>query len=776
MDGKELNKLESAMLNTLIEDAKTRKQVLPRLNEKHIQDKTHASILRAITALSDNDLPIDMISVRNWLQRNESGKNWAVEVATLDSKFLNDKPLHYATMIIEASMRRQLRAKLEISLQKVREDDNDVFDIVESLEKTIEEQMKNVESSGVRSFAEIKEQSKAEIASGLSPNVVFTGLPKFDELVGGFKSGDLIILAARPAMGKALGVNEGVLTPKGFVPISSLKAGDDIMNTDGGVSKVMATKTWQDRPIYRVSFSNGASVLADIEHDWLVSTRKNRKKGDYSGVKMSTRELIEGGVLLSGNRKNYAVEMPSIMHFEEKPLGIDPYLLGLLLGDGSLNKDKVYFCNIEDDLIDFVAKHGGLPKKGDGVGISKKSKVYEELKRECLLGTKSDTKFIPDDYIFNSEQNRLALLRGLIDTDGYLNANDGWIEYSTTSNMIARQIKFIVSSLGGWCTIGERKGRYKKDDVYYDAKTNYRVHINFDYSQTVPYSSAKHLSKHEVRNRKVPVDRVYITSIDYVKHDTTVCIQTSAKDSLFITNGFIPTHNSGLMNTFAKGIASTGVPVYMFSLEMEDTELIDRMVSGDIGVDNGDIVNRNLNELDRKLYLDKIDEVEDLPIFVYDKGGLTLREVKQKARLAKQTTGIGALFVDYIQLMNGGGNNRHEIVGDVSRGLKALAKELEIPIIALAQLSRRVEEREFKLPQLSDLKESGDIEQDADKVFFIWRPSYYGYKSLPFDPVSGEEIDTIVEESDSYIRAAKNRRGIIGTVRLDFQGRFTRFV
>jgi len=435
MQNKELNRLESAMLNTLIEDAKTRKQVLPRLNEKHIQDKTHASILRAITALSDNDLPIDMISVRNWLQRNEGGKNWAVEVATLDSKFLNDKPLHYATMIIEASMRRQLRAKLEISLQKVREDDNDVFDIVESLEKTIEEQMKNVESSGVRSFAEIKEQSKAEIASGLSPNVVFTGLPTFDELVGGFKSGDLIILAARPAMGK-----------------------------------------------------------------------------------------------------------------------------------------------------------------------------------------------------------------------------------------------------------------------------------------------------------------------------------------------------SALMNTWAKGIASTGVPVYMFSLEMEDTELIDRMVSGDIGVDNGDIVNRNLNELDRKLYLDKIDEVEDLPIFVYDKGGLTLREVKQKARLAKQTTGIGALFVDYIQLMNGGGNNRHEIVGDVSRGLKALAKELEIPIIALAQLSRRVEEREFKLPQLSDLKESGDIEQDADKVFFIWRPSYYGYKSLPFDPVSGEEIDTIVEESDSYIRAAKNRRGIIGTVCLDFQGRFTRFV
>lgn len=234
---------------------------------------------------------------------------------------------------------------------------------------------------------------------------------------------------------------------------------------------------------------------------------------------------------------------------------------------------------------------------------------------------------------------------------------------------------------------------------------------------------------------------------------------------------------SALMSTVARNIASQGLPTYVFSLEMEATEIVDRMVSGDVSVANGKIINRNLDEYERDLYLDKIGEVEDIPLYVYDRGGITINLIKSELRKAQKSTGVGAVFVDYIQLVSSVKNksNREAEVSEISRTLKALAKELKCPVFALSQLNRSLESTEYKVPELQHLRESGAIEQDADKVMFLWRPAYYGFHALPFDPLTNQEDDTVVDDSDCYIKLAKNRSGNVSTCLLTFQGIYARF-
>ena len=179
--------------------------------------------------------------------------------------------------------------------------------------------------------------------------------------------------------------------------------------------------------------------------------------------------------------------------------------------------------------------------------------------------------------------------------------------------------------------------------------------------------------------------------------------------------------------------------------------------------------------------VDAAKELEAAPLFIDDTPALPISQLAARARRLKRTHGLDALFVDYLQLVRGTGRSENRVneISEITMGLKAIAKELDIPVVALSQLSRQVENREDKRPQLSDLRESGSIEQDADVVMFVFREEYYKEREKPGDHELDkmgqwqEEMERLHGKAEVVI--GKQRHGPIGTVELSFEGQFTRF-
>ena len=224
---------------------------------------------------------------------------------------------------------------------------------------------------------------------------------------------------------------------------------------------------------------------------------------------------------------------------------------------------------------------------------------------------------------------------------------------------------------------------------------------------------------------------------------------------------------TSLVTNLAYNVATIAkLPVLFFSLEMSKEQLIDRMLTDASGVDSWNIRTGNLSDEDFSKISEAMGEMAEAPIFIDDTPGLSVLEMRTKARRAAHDQPLGLIIVDYLQLMQANGNhngNRVQEVSEISRGLKLIARELNVPLIALSQLSRSVDSRTPPIPQLSDLRESGSIEQDADIVSFIYRPGYYE----PDNP----EVQNITE-----LIIAKHRNGPVGKVQLYFHPERLRFM
>lgn len=176
----------------------------------------------------------------------------------------------------------------------------------------------------------------------------------------------------------------------------------------------------------------------------------------------------------------------------------------------------------------------------------------------------------------------------------------------------------------------------------------------------------------------------------------------------------------------AKNPAMTqSTPVAVFSLEMTSNDLVGRLVASETGINNTKIIQKRLNAGELMYIENNCDALINAPIYFDDTSGLSISQLKNKARKLYYEKGVRLFIIDYLQLASGEGNNKEQQVSDISRGLKILAKELNVPVIALCQLNRSVELRPDKRPQLSDLRDSGAIEQDADIVMLLFRPIYY---------------------------------------------------
>jgi len=248
-----------------------------------------------------------------------------------------------------------------------------------------------------------------------------------------------------------------------------------------------------------------------------------------------------------------------------------------------------------------------------------------------------------------------------------------------------------------------------------------------------------------------------------------------------------------LVRDLEEGIAlekSAGAGVAFFSLEMSADQLATRILAEQSGISSENLRMGKISQLEFRNLARAAADLESLPLYIDDTPGLTIAALRTRARRLKRQKGVGLIVVDYLQLLQGTGRsaneNRVQEISEISRGLKTLAKELNVPVLALSQLRRAVEQREDKRPQLADLRESGSIEQDADIVLFVYREEYYVASREPKRPVEGDD-SKIFEAHDQWasdmervyglseLLISKQRHGATGKVRLRFESKITRF-
>lgn len=625
----------------------------------------------------------------------------------------------------------------------------------------------------VKSFREITpENYRDKIKERYMP----TGFDAIDNTIHGLKRKGLIILAARPAMGKELDVNTNLLTPDGWIKIGESKVGDKIIGSDGNQYNITGVFPQGQKDIYRIFFDDGTYIDSGLEHQWEVTTRSIRKKAKHKQkpIVVKTSDML-GNVRLKDNRCNYAIKINKPVYqfnneFEGKFSGeyCDAWLVGLYIGDGYSKNNSIEICNPEKDLIDRVKlllPDNDEMNSSDGIhwrvtNNNQRSSFSKLIEKLGLIGKKSHEKFIPKELLLADSKTRTKLLQGIVDSDGYVTGSR-FVDYATTSKQLCEDILFLVRSLGGKASYVTKRGHYTKDGKRTPTRLVYRITFSMG-MEVIPCSSEKHLAKYKPGKK---FHCKFITDIKKLDQQTEmVCISVDSPDHLYIVEGFNLTHNSALMSNIAFNIAiNEKKPVAIFSIEMSTEEIIERTICSYAEVSYDNFVTGTVPE-DKWKSIDYWSaKIKACPMYIVDQDIDTVSKIKGKLMELKQEVGeIGAVFIDYLQLMDDPGTDKRTLALDnISKQLKFLAKEYGCPVVALSQLSREVEKRNDKRPMLSDLRESGQIEANADMVFGLYRDEYYNLES---------EYKKVAE-----VNTLKNRGGVTAKMKLYFDARYTKF-
>jgi phosphate starvation-inducible protein PhoH and related proteins len=383
-----------------------------------------------------------------------------------------------------------------------------------------------------------------------------------EELSAHVERGTIEVAPLAYMRGRAQPVSEPVLTPEGWRPIGDLVPGDRVIGSDGQPTEVLGTFPQGERDIYRVTAQDGASTRCTADHLWAVTTASDRRRGQPARV-LETREMI--GRLRAAHAHRF--QLPTLsapVAFAEREVPMDPYALGLLLGDGCLTgsttpsfatQDHELVGYLEDALPGVTLRHRGGPDYvltrtgGWRGGVIVENPVTGVLRQLGLWGSRSATKFVPELYLRNAPEVRLGVLQGLMDSDGGPVTQRGRtcrVQYSTTSPRLRDDVLFLARSLGGvayWWTrraAGRKPGRAAGRDVGYRHDA-FVVDLRLP-AGVEPFRLARKRDVHRQHGGGRPAR--YITAIEPEGREEAVCIRVAAADSLYVTEDLLVTHNT----------------------------------------------------------------------------------------------------------------------------------------------------------------------------------------------------------------------------------------
>ncbi|WP_109506974.1 replicative DNA helicase [Nocardioides speluncae] len=582
-----------------------------------------------------------------------------------------------------------------------------------------------------------------------------TGFADLDDLTNGLHSGQMVIVAARPAMGKALALDTPLPTPTGWTTMGEVEVGDVLYDAQGRPTRVVAaTEVMHDRPCYEVVFSDGSRIVADAQHQWLTETRAarksrwaaekqyNRSRRQRIHPSVVTTEVIASSVRVNGDqRANHAVLNADPIQGKPQDLPIPAYVLGAWLGDGHSAGQRITCETPEIPMIiesfGFEVRSCGsmlysirLPEPdltvagsvtcsdcgGAATGVralcgdcwADHGTLTALLRKLGVL----NAKHIPASYLRAPESDRRDLLAGLMDTDGGVVKGVGSCQFTVTNKRLADEVYELVVSLGYRCgrTTKRVRGRSEATSTAYI--------LNFSTVDDVFRLERKRLLHKEERPASTTrIGKRYITEVTEVPSVPVRCVQVDNDEHLYLAGkSMIPTHNSTLALDLCRAASiHNNLTSVFFSLEMTRSEITMRLLSAEAKVPLNHIRNGQMSDDDWAKLARKMGEVSSAPMFIDDSPNMTMMEIRAKARRLKQRHDLRLIIIDYMQLMTSGKKveSRQLEVSEFSRQIKLLAKELEVPVVALSQLNRGPEQRGDKRPMMSDLRESGCLTADT---------------------------------------------------------------
>lgn len=775
--------LEEAVLGALMLEKDALTTVIEILTPESFYKDSHKEIYKAITELFDNSEPIDILTVTNQLRKSAKlefvGGPFAItELTNRVNSAANIE--YHARIVAEQAIKRELINIASEIEKEAYEDTTDVFNLLD----LVEQKIFNVSESNIRkNYVDMRSlmreaitelEAKKHHKDGLTG--IPTGFSALDRLTSGWQNSDMVIIAARPGMGKCLGKGTKVLMYNGTLKkVEDVRAGELLMGDDSTPRKVISTTRGREN-MYWVRQNIGMDYRVNESHILSLKcshTEDGHQHGDV--INISVRDYLQKSEKFKANFKGYKVAV----RFDEKPLPVDPYYLGIWLDEGDENSPHVsveapeiiqaieeYGKVLNEDVVmseyDYAAKHRSYTIATGYQGKHEYLSLQSKLRKLNLLGN----KHIPQEFLINSAKNRMELLAGLIDARGeYLEQTSGYVIVQPHEGL-AWQIKFLCDTLGFRVSMRKKRapmGAHGLESEVYSIK----IYGNI---RQIPVRVA--LKKPKTWENKVDWQLTGI-QVAFDKADDYYGFEIDG-NKLFLLEDTTVTHNTAfILSAMRNAAIDFEHPVAIFSLEMSSVQLVNRLISAEAELESEKIKRGTLADYEWEQLVHKTNKLTEAPIFIDDTPALSIREFRSKCRRLKAHHNVKLIIVDYLQLMSGDSSkhsnhgNREQEIASISRAMKNIAKELNVPVIALSQLSRAVETRGGdKRPQLSDLRESGSIEQDADMVIFLYRPEYYN--------LSEDEMGQPTQGTGEVI-IAKHRNGSLDTVKLRFIGKYTKF-
>jgi replicative DNA helicase len=840
---------EQAVLGGMLLSKDAIADVLERLRPGDFYRPAHQNVYDAILDLYGRGEPADAVTVaaeldrRNLLRRIGGAPYLHTLISTVPTAA---NAGYYATIVAEKALLRRL---VEAGTRVVQygyagAEGADVAEVVDRAQAEIYEVAERRTTEDFVPLEDLLQPTMDEIDAIASNGGVARGVPtgftELDEVTNGLHAGQMIIVAARPGVGKALALDTLLPTPTGWTTMGDVAVGDELLGADGQPTRVVAaTDVMLGRPCYEVEFSDGTVIVADAAHQWLTETRASRKSAQAAAVgynrykNQRTFAAVRTTAEIAGSlrcptqdrRLNHSVVNSRALVLPDREYLVPPYTLGAWLGDGTSAAaqitavDPEIVMRIEADGVVAVPSESAryryqlrLPAHPDqaprqcvvcGTSVIPHTSQVRTCGRSCggrarfisdavpsptcdrcggpsvglrlcqtchsTVGTLQarlrtigvlGNKHIPMEYLRGSEAQRRELLAGLLDTDGTVTAG-GAVQFSVTNQRLACDVAELIVSLGYRCQTSTKRvrGRHESTSTAYT--------LTFSTEDKV-FALERKAIVHKERRAATGTARSgsrFIVDVRPVETVAVRCVEVDNNSHMYLaSNAMIPTHNSTLGLDFLRSCSiKHRMASVIFSLEMSKSEIVMRLLSAEAKIKLADMRSGRMSDEDWTRLARRMSEISEAPLYIDDSPNLTMMEIRAKARRLRQKSDLRLVVVDYLQLMSSGKKveSRQLEVSEFSRQLKLLAKELEVPVVAISQLNRGPEQRTDKKPMLSDLRESGSLEQDADMVILLNRPD-----AFERDDPRGGEADFIL---------AKHRNGPTKTVTVAHQLHLSRF-
>lgn len=585
---------------------------------------------------------------------------------------------------------------------------------------------------------------------------ISTGLSKLDYITKGLKDSTLTTVIANTGVGKALTIATPILTDKGFVYMRDIKVGDKVFARNGECYPVTAIYPQGEKEVYRVSFEDGTYVNCCKDHLWIYKTtddivRRNEWRVD------SLYNIMQNHPISRGKGYNLCIPVCERMNFTKKELPLNPYVLGALLGDGGFTTDRISFTTIDESLVEklnslLVDFNGSFVKNKSNLQYLFKSndvrenKLYRCIQQLGLLDKDSSNKFIPKEYLYSSIEDRLELIRGLVDTDGTVTSR-GFVTYFTGSRNLKNAFVFLVQSLGYRCRV-HKYFRSKKNlpeyKVFVSAKTNELFSSKHRFEQ---YS---HSYKSKRENHYDVLKIVNIEKLPY--KEKMQCITVDSPDHSFICKDFIVTHNTWLEIVLGSYMMLQNYSVLQCVTEMSEDIMRDRYEAMLFSMCYNTEFNYNafksgmLDLKTEKLFFEFLEN--DLPNFEPLIITTATGVMGLSADIDKYNPDIIMIDSAYLMEDDQGAKDDWLRVAHITRDLKKLAKRCKKPILINTQADKNTSKKTG--PELGSIMYTQAIGQDSDDVWALYRD------------------DIMRTDNEMGLKILKQREGSLGKILLNW--------